>query len=68
MRALAGDDGRAPKAIAAAPSEGDCCETCGEAQAYGRVPRCVLCALAAARLVEERRSERDIAPQKPEAA
>jgi hypothetical protein len=59
MHALAGDDGRVPRVIVPVPSEGAFCETCGEAQAYGRVPRCVLCALAAARLVEDRRGSKD---------
>ena len=63
MKILAGDDGRAPKVIAAASSTGDYCETCGEAQAYGRVPRCVLCALAAAELVEERGARTDRAQE-----
>ncbi len=63
MKALAGDDGRAPKVIAAAPSTGDYCACCGEAQAYGRTPRCVLCALAAAQVVEERRGRADSAQE-----
>ena len=61
MKALAGDDGATPKMIAAAPSEGACCECCAEPQDRERVPRCVLCCLAAAQLVEERRSGGDIA-------
>jgi hypothetical protein len=55
MRALAGDDGWAPPVIAAAPSTGSYCECCGEAQDRERVPRSVLCCLATARLVEDRR-------------
>ena len=38
------------------PADGKYCETCGEPQAHGRFPRCTYCALAAARVLDERRA------------
>ena len=55
MRLRLGRGGWPPSTIAVVPTEGALCETCGEAQACGRVPRCVPCALAAVQLIEERR-------------
>ena len=68
MRSGLDRDGRVPATVAVVPPVGDRCETCGEPQAYGRVARCVLCALAAAQGVEERRSGHDRAPGQTEAA